>query len=46
MFFIADILESADGMVVELHEKDQSIALKKSFNWKHSIYLGFENGMR
>ena len=39
------IFEKASGLVIELHEKEQSMVLKKTFDWRHLTFLMFEDNV-
>lgn len=37
-----EFMKKIRAFTIELHERDQSLALKKIFHWSHSIYLKFQ----
>ena len=38
----SDFLKKIHAFDIQLHERDQSLALKKFYEWDHSIYAIFE----
>ena len=38
----SDFLKKINAFAIQLHERDQSLALKKFYEWDHSTFTTFE----